>query len=88
MHYFFGLLGILVSAFMLKYRERVGDFVGEADWMNKLGGVYNVIIIFSIFLFLWSVATLTDTTQFLFAPLRWLIPGLAPPPPPPVPQGF
>jgi multisubunit Na+/H+ antiporter MnhF subunit len=87
MHYILGILGIIVSVLLLKYRERAGDLIGEADWMGKLGGVYNVIIIFALFLFIWSVAVLTNTTYFFLAPLKWILPGLAPQPTV-VPQGF
>jgi hypothetical protein len=61
--------------FMMKYRERVGDLIGEAEWMNKVGGVYNLIIILSFLIFFWSVAELTNTTRFLFAPVMMLFPG-------------
>jgi Na+/H+ antiporter NhaC len=76
MHIFLSLLGIIASFFILKYRKDVGDMVGEADWMRKIGGVYNVIIICSIILFFWSLAELTGTTQVLFSPLTRLIPGM------------
>jgi hypothetical protein len=78
MRIFLSLIGIVASFFLLKYRERVGDAIGEADWMKKVGGVYMIIIIFSILLFFWSVASLTGTTDVLFGPLRHIIPGLYP----------
>ena len=73
---FLSLLGIILSFVLIKYREKAGDTIGEADWMNKVGGVYNLMIILGILIFFWSIATLTGTTQFLFSPLRYLIPGL------------
>lgn len=60
---------------MLKYRERLGDFMGEADWMKYVGGVYNFVIILAIFIFFWSLATLTGTTDILFTPFLYLLPG-------------
>jgi hypothetical protein len=69
------LIGIIASFFMLKYRERLGDMIGEADWMNKVGGVYNLVIIVSILIFFWCVAELTGTTDVLFKPLIYLLPG-------------
>jgi hypothetical protein len=72
------ILGIVGSFFMLKYREYIGNMMGEAAWMSKVGGVYNVIVIVAIFIFFWSLAELTGTTDILFRPLLWFIPGLAP----------
>lgn len=72
----FALLGMVGSFFMIKYREYIGDAIGEADWMSKVGGVYNVVVILAVFIFFWSLATLTGTTEILFSPLLWLIPGV------------
>lgn len=73
---FLSILGIVLSFVLIKYRERAGDLIGEADWMQKVGGVYFVVVYIAIFIFIWSVAELTGTTGVLFAPLRYLIPGL------------
>lgn len=75
MQYFLSFLGILLSIAMLKYRERIGDFMGEADWMRYTGGVYNFVILLALFFFLWSIATLTGTTDVLFMPFLYLLPG-------------
>lgn len=60
---------------MMKYRERIGELVGEAEWMRKVGGVYNLIIIVALLIFFWSIAELTGTTDVLFRPLLFFIPG-------------
>lgn len=75
MHYILPLIGIVASVFMLKYRERLGDFMGEADWMHYVGGVYNFVIILALFIFFWSLASLTGTTDILFRPFLYLLPG-------------
>ena len=72
---FLSIIGIILAFFMLKYRERLGDTIGEAEWMQKVGGVYMMIIIAAIVIFLVSVATLTGTSDILLAPLRFLVPG-------------
>ena len=72
---FLSIIGIVLAFFMLKYRERLGDMIGEAEWMQKVGGVYMMIIIAAIVIFLVSVATLTGTSNILLAPLRFLVPG-------------
>ena len=76
------IVGILGSFALLKYREKVGDMIGEADWMRKIGGVYNFILVVAVFMFFWSVAELTGTTDILFGSIRNLIPGLKSTPPP------
>lgn len=76
MRIFFSLLGILFALVLLKYREAAGNMIGEADWMQKVGGVYNLMIIISLLIFFWSVAELTGTTDILFAPIVWMIPGM------------
>jgi hypothetical protein len=78
MRYILSLLGIVGSFFMLRYRERLGDMIGEAEWMGKIGGVYNLILILSLFLFFWCIAELTNTTDILFRPLLMLFPGSVP----------
>ncbi len=75
MHIVLSLIGMVGSFFLIRYREAIGDIMGQAEWMNKVGGVYNVIVIVAIFIFFWSLATLTGTTGILFAPLTFLIPG-------------
>jgi len=75
MKYFLSILGIVAAFFMVTKREMVGDMLGEAEWMKKVGGVYNFLVFFAFFLFLWSIATLTGTLDFLFTPIRWLFPG-------------
>jgi hypothetical protein len=72
----FGLLGMAFAYVLIRYREQIGDMIGDADWMQKVGGVYNFVIIASVFVFFWSVAYLTGTEQIFFAPFKWLIPGL------------
>ncbi len=74
--------GIIGPFFMIKYREMVGDFIGEAEWMKKVGGVYTVVIIVAVFLFFWTIAEVTGTTGVLFSPLRNLSPAFQPEAPP------
>lgn len=69
------LIGIVFSFYLLYKRQMFGDMIGEADWMLKVGGVYNLMIIVAVVIFLWSISTLTGTTQILFAPVLWILPG-------------
>ncbi len=77
-HYVLSIIGIIGSFYMLKYRQQVGDMVGEAAWMKSIGGIYNVIIIVSILIFFWSLAELTNTADVLFSPIKTLIPFFRP----------
>ena len=73
-----GLIGPFV---MMYYRETIGDMIGEADWMRKVGGVYMVVIIVALFIFFWTLAEMTGTTSILFSPLKGLFPGQQTPTP-------
>ena len=70
------LIGIVGAFFMIRFRELVGDLLGEAEWMRKVGGVYNVVVIVAVAIFFWCIAELTGTTHILFKPLIYFIPGL------------
>lgn len=70
-----GLVGIALAVAMIKYRERFGDMIGEAAWMSKVGGVYNLILIVALFIFFFSIAKITGTSDIFLSPLTWLIPG-------------
>jgi hypothetical protein len=68
-------LGIIFIAFgflLIKYREPIGDTLGEPAWSQKVGGMYNVMIILGIALFFWGLATMVGTTDILFAPITGL----------------
>lgn len=71
-----GIIGIFLSFLLLKYREKMGETIGEAEWMQKIGGVYNLMILVALFMFFWSLAYMTNTEGFFLSPLKYLIPGL------------
>lgn len=74
MNFLVGLTGIALSLAMIKYRSKIADMVGSADWMMKLGGVYNVILLAAFAIFIFSVATVTGTTDVFLAPILWILP--------------
>jgi hypothetical protein len=76
MSYFLSIVGFGLSFLLLKYRQKIGDEIGEADWMLKVGGVYNCIIILAVFIFFWSFTTITGTSDMFFGWVKYLIPGL------------
>ncbi|MDA1292476.1 MAG: hypothetical protein O3A81_01720 [bacterium] len=70
--WFFKICAMIIAGLMLKYRERIGENLGEAEWMKYVGGVYNLIIIVSIFIFFWAIASLTGTEDIFFFPFYML----------------
>ncbi len=76
---FLGLIGIGFSFLLIKYREQVGDMLGDPDWASKVGGIYNIVILLGTIGFFWSIAYMTGTEEVLFAPLVYFLPHSAPP---------
>ena len=74
MRYILSIIGIVGSFLLIKFRERVGDNFGDPEWAAKVGGIYNVIIIVGLFIFFWSIAELTGTTQVLLGPILNALP--------------
>ncbi len=68
------IVGLVASVVLIKYRESIGDMLGEADWMRKIGGVYYVVIYIAVIIFFWSLATLTGTSDVLFRSVTWIFP--------------
>jgi hypothetical protein len=75
MRYVLSIIGMILSFLIIYKRELVGDMIGEADWMRKVGGVYIVVAGLGVIFFLWSVAELTGTADILFSPIKYMIPG-------------
>lgn len=72
---FVQLCGMVLGALLIKYRQQIGDEIGDAEWMRYVGGVYNFVILMGVLIFFWSIATLTGTADIFFAPLFWIIGG-------------
>lgn len=84
MRKFIFILGIFFSFFLIKYRESLGNSLGQMKWMSHVGGIYYVIVFIAIFIFFWSIAELTNTTNIFLYPILLLLPKfnpeVAPPP--------
>lgn len=81
LYYLLIAAGLITPFFLIKYREDVGNTIGEADWMKKIGGVYNFIIVLAFLIFFWTIAEITGTTGFLFSPFKSLFPAFREQPP-------
>ncbi|HAI98108.1 TPA: hypothetical protein DCL30_01015 [Candidatus Peribacteria bacterium] len=73
MHFFLGFIGILLSVGIIRYREAIGDTIGEAEWMRKIGGVYMVTIYFAICLFIYSFLSMFGLQDMLLTPIVRLL---------------
>lgn len=73
--WFLKLCAMGISILMIKYREQMGDMIGDAQWMRYVGGVYNLVIIIAVFLFFWAIASLTGTEKVFFFPLYYVLGG-------------
>ena len=76
-----GIFGIIFGYVLIRYRERIGGMLGDPAWAASIGGIHNVLIIVGIFIFLWSLTTMTGTSDFLFSPIINLFGGNTPPAP-------
>lgn len=73
MRFIGGIFGIIFGFLIIRYRERIGEMLGDPQWASKVGGIYNVLIIVGIFIFLWSLTTMTGTSDVLFSPILSLV---------------
>jgi len=81
MKYVLAIFGLFLSYGIMRHRESIGNSIGEMDWMRKIGGIYNIIVCIAVFIFFWSLATLSGTEDIFLYPFLKLMPfatGLVP----------
>lgn len=69
---FKGILAIVASFAIIKWREKIVATTGKFEWCEKylgLGGTYRFMVILAILLFFWGVAKITGTEDVLLGPL-------------------
>ncbi len=69
-----GLIGIVFASVLIKFREQVGEMLGEPAWADKIGGIYNLVIIICVVIYFWSISYMTGTQDIFFAPLMNFLP--------------
>lgn len=69
MRFIIGIIGIALSVYMVVKREMFGDMFGEPEWTQKVGGIYNVMVICALLVFFWSIAYMTGTISVLLRPI-------------------
>ncbi len=67
--------GLIGPFFMIIYRESIGDLMGEPSWTKIFGGIYAVVVFLAIFIFFWTIAEMTNSTDVLFHGLLYLVGG-------------
>ncbi len=66
---FLGLLGLALAIVMIRFRRIVGDMCGNAQWMLKVGGIHNIVIIAAIILVMFSLLMIFHLEDAFFMPL-------------------
>lgn len=74
MKFVLAIFGIFLSYQIMRHRESIGDSIGEMEWMRKIGGIYNIMVFIAVFIFFWSLATLTGTERLFLYPFLKLMP--------------
>ena len=75
MKYILAFLAFPFVFFLFKFRESIGNSIGDQKWMSYVGGPYNLVVIIGVLIAFWAVATLTGTEELFFKPILWMIPG-------------
>jgi len=73
---FFGFILIVIAILMIMFREHAGNMLGQAGWMEKLGGVYMVMIYVGMLLFFLGLIMLFGLTEVALGPIFNFIPGV------------
>ncbi len=67
-----GLVGILLSYFIVRYRKNIVEWTGKFAWAERylgMGGTYTVLIFLSIGVFMFSILYMTGNMDFVFGGL-------------------
>lgn len=77
MKYIFAIMGLFLSFGIIKWREDLGNSMGNMTWMRYFGGPYVFMVLVGVIMFFWSLATITGTEDIFLAPIIFLVPGLS-----------
>lgn len=64
-----GLIGIALSFFIIKFRRMIGDTIGDAPWMQRVGGIFTITIFAAMGIFLWSLLMIFGLENAFLGPL-------------------
>lgn len=74
MSFLLSLFGLIAPYFIVKHRDKIVEMTGTFGWAEKYlgtGGTYTAIVIFAIFLFIFSLLYITGNESALFG---WMTP--------------
>ncbi len=77
MSFILSLIGLIAPYFLVKYRDKIIEITGKFGWAEKYlgqGGSYTAVVLFAIFLFLFSLLYITGNEGILFS---WITPYVA-----------
>jgi len=63
-----GFIGIALSFFIIKYRRMIGDTIGNAPWMQRVGGIFTITIFAAIGIFFWSLLMIFGLENVFIGP--------------------
>jgi len=69
MKIFWGLIGILLSYVLIRYRKHIVDWTGKFAWAERylgMGGTYNAMILLAVGVFLFSILYMSGSIDFVF----------------------
>ena len=70
MNIVYGLLGLGFAYLLVRYREFIGDILGNMEWAKWVGGIYNVIVMVAIILAIFSLLFIFGLEEQLFGGIR------------------
>lgn len=73
MRIFLGLIGIVLSFLLIIYRVPVKHFMGNIRWAEEklgAGGTYTVLVLASLFLFIFSLMYMTNSFDLILGGIQ------------------
>lgn len=67
--FFLGVIGIILSILIIRFRRIIGDTIGDAPWMQRVGGVFTVTVIAAVGIFFWSLLMIFNLENVFLVPL-------------------
>jgi len=64
-----GLIGLVLSILLIVYRTPIKHFIGNIGWAERRlgpGGTYTVLLLFALFVFIFSLMYMTDSFSLIF----------------------
>jgi hypothetical protein len=66
MNIVWGILGMIISYLLIRYRGKIYEFTGSWSFADKIGGTGNAIVLVAIVLFFLSLTVMLGKAKFFF----------------------